>query len=129
MKGIKLASMFISIILTLALLTGCIGGKKLTVNADTATGTFSLVDSSSNESITYNVLQVNGKEICETYVISTGTFVILAAYDSPAAKTENGDIITTFEPGKGLFVENGTLLKDGSEWEYTLKEGVLNIKY
>ena len=128
MKGMKLAWMLICIIMTLGLLTGCIGGKKLTVNADAATGTFSFVDSSSNESITYNVLQVNGKEICETHVVSMGAIDILATYESPAEKTENGDILIGYEQGKDLFIENGTLLNDGSEWKYTLKEGVLNIK-
>jgi len=128
MKGMKLALMLISIIMTLGLLTGCIGGNKLTVNADAATGAFSFVDSSSNASITYNVLQVKGKEIYETHVVSTGAISILAAYESPAEKTENGDILIGYEQGKGLFIENGTLLTDGSEWKYTLNEGVLNIK-
>jgi len=129
MKGMKIAMMLISIIMTLGLLTGCIGGNKLTVNADAATGTFSFVDSSSNESIAYNVLKVKGKEICETHVVSVGGIDILATYESPAAKTENGDILIGYEQSKGLFIENGTLLNDGSEWNYTLKEGVLNIKY
>ena len=136
MMRYKLSSRKIrSLILTLFIITmclglfnGCSGSKKLTVSVDLTAEEFSFIDLSSNEVLLYDKLTVNGKEICETHILSSGSFVFVAAFEEPPVKNADGSIVTRFEAGKGLFVDNGTLINNGSEWSYSLNGGILSIK-
>ena len=113
-------SNLLAAILVIGLFAGCSGTKKLTINTDKTTGgSFSLIDTSSNNTLAYDKLMINDREVYETYV-----------HESAIA---GWGVVFAFEEGQivisgGTTSFNGTTTLTGAgEWKYTLNDGVLNI--
>jgi len=119
-KTKKSVSLFIAVILTICtisvLFSGCGASQKLTVKVDVSKQTFQFVDASGS-ALKYTTLMMDGQEVVKTTVtLSMGGGVHLATSDDQAT---TGDGTNTLNGGR--------VIQNGSEWGYTLKDGVLNI--
>ena len=105
------------LIITAVFMSVSCGRNTARLEIDQPSGTFNFIDSSGNK-IPYDTLLLNGKEVIDYQCTS------IMGTDSVMLATEKGQIVrdgnTTTYNGKGF--------TEASEFSYTLKYGVLNVK-
>ena len=105
------------LIITAVFMSVSCGRNTARLEIDQPSGTFDFIDSSGNK-IPYDTLLLNGKEVIDYQCTS------IMGTDSVMLATEKGQIVrdgnTTTYNGKGF--------TEASEFSYTLKDGVLNVK-
>ena len=69
---------------------------------------------------------IKDKRFALLYRLCAFVFAVAAFYGIPVL-SDDGNIIASYQAGKGLSVENGQLLQNGTEWRYSLKDSILNI--
>ncbi len=115
MPNKRIAVALLAVILLTGLLTGCSGGKTLTLQINGAS--WKLIDSKTKAEIAYTTLQYQGQEVIKTSVMSGFQKSLYLAFSEDQLKTEGGT--TSYNGGTAITAEVSR--------KYTLTGGVLNI--